>query len=280
MTDCLKTQLKEAVQNDNLDFLGEMKVYITKKGSNKPTIQLKPVNVQNPVTIRPISGSFSIDGIIYTTKTSITVNKNIVSESDNLVLSISKYYIKEITPISVLQNEVAFSLDDLKYSMIEGAIWNSFDVTGNIESFPKNQCAVVNILNTSIIGDIKDLDILGCTMFSPNDKMTGSMSDYGKVNISEYLNLASATVTGSVEDFVAQKAASGELRINQLLRKATFGGNIYTVDMCWLEWADNKIAVYTGANTKAECTTVYCKGYTQQEAESAFSGKTIVRVDA
>ena len=41
-----------------------------------------------------------------------------------------------------------------------------------------------------------------------------------------------------------------------------------------------QIAVYAGATSVENCPRVYCKGYTQQEAESEFSGKTIIRVDA
>jgi hypothetical protein len=119
-------------------------------------------------------------------------------------------------------------------------------------------------------------------------KVSGVLSDLSKMVSLITIGL-SENISGTTESFVSGQITNGRstvtysnaIRIDSLLRCCTFGGNNYNQAYAFVTWESaSKIAIYSGASTISDCTTVYTKGYTAEEAASAFAGKTIVRVDA
>ena len=155
-------------------------------------------------------------------------------------------------------------------------ILDSQEVTGDIS----------DLINEGSINHLTTLDLQGCL------KVTGTASDLGKfVNATE-LSVLYTKITGNIEDIVASQIAGGvssrnasnALYSNACLGQFEFGGVKHTGPKFGygrITWeSSSKIAVYSGGLSLAACTTVVCKGYTQAEAETAFPGKEIVRVDA
>ena len=129
---------------------------------------------------------------------------------------------------------------------------------------------------------------------SGNKRVFGSIESLVKLTNLTTLILADAyanAFTGSIENFVAGQIANGRTQVTTqnkifcpwILTYATFGGNYYTSQGgMWLTWESaSKIVIYYSlTSTFNDYIRVYTKGYTQAEAEAAFPGKAIVRVDA
>lgn len=135
-------------------------------------------------------------------------------------------------------------------------------ITGNISSLNKASVKNINFQDASVSGQIDSLTDVGANA----------------LNLNFYNNI----VGGSVEGFVGSKAVpSAPIYMLRLVQYATFGGETRTEVHCHLGWeSSSKIYVLAGSDTASSCTKVYCKGYTQSEAEIKWPGKTIVRVDA
>lgn len=189
-------------------------------------------------------------------------NENQIVEIDN------KYCIKKLTPnVNAHRYYLSINVDSLKYSQ-ELEYINSI-LTGNISSLSGTDLTILyGIDSHSLFGDIAEISDLS--------------------NIEE-LAISNTSVSGSVESFVKGQINAGRtvpsnpLYCIGLLSQITFGGNNYGNygDAMCLTWQSaEKIVVGKGNRVLSNCTTIYTKGYTQQEAEAEWPGKTIVRVDA
>lgn len=149
----------------------------------------------------------------------------------------------------------------------------------------------VNNPESQVEGDIANFtNSVGITYLNlMSSKASGNIDSLGKLTSATELNLYNNIIGGSVEGFVSAQVSNGRssvttsnpIRMFRVLQYATFGGSKRSAFWCFVTWESaSKIAVLEGEETISACTNVYTKGYTQQEAEVAFPGKTIVRVDA
>ena len=113
-------------------------------------------------------------------------------------------------------------------------------------------------------------DLSEVQMYSPN--VIGELKDIGHL-----IKLSSINFNGC-----SSVTASSPISMYSCLTYLTFNGNTYSEGTgSYLTWqSESKIALYAGGEPISSCTKVYTYGYTQQEAEAAFPGKTIIRVDA
>jgi hypothetical protein len=171
-------------------------------------------------------------------------------------------------------NNLIGNLADVKQSRLNELVTlnvQSSQVEGSLDLFSNGSLIRLGVNNcVNITGTIETL---------PHKKLMSSTSIY------------KSGVTGSIDAYVAsiieEGQTSGYKSVMGALTQLTFNGvkqdvsGISNIANCWIYWFnDGKIYVLTGGDTTANATHVFCKGYTQQEAEAAFSGKTIVRVDA
>jgi hypothetical protein len=119
--------------------------------------------------------------------------------------------------------------------------------------------------------------------------ITGSFDSIGKIPSVMEISADKAVGLGTLEGFVNQRIAHGQASVTEssplnwtyVLQNVTFGGSRHNCGFAYVTWeSSSKIAVYEGANRIENYKRIYCKGYTQQEAEAKWPGKTIVRVDA
>lgn len=153
------------------------------------------------------------------------------------------------------------------------------------------QLTDIQLLLTGISGSVDMLtDIPNLVSLNIENCLgvTGNFASLAKFKNLNYLYVDVTGVIGSVEDFAEEWVknnpnVSNIIMVYRALRYFTFGGSKYTDETsnCYFKITSaSKIAVYAGATSVENCPRVYCKGYTQQEAESEFSGKTIIIVDA
>lgn len=142
------------------------------------------------------------------------------------------------------------------------------------------QCQLEKLTTLSDLGEVQ--------MYSPN--VIGELKDIGNLIKLSSVNFNGCSVGGDIIDFVSAQVANGRSSITASspismysgLSYLTFNGNTYSENTgSFLTWQSaSKIALYAGGEPISSCTKVYTYGYTQQEAEAAFPGKTIIRVDA
>ena len=282
----LVTKLKGSVSLD-LPRLGELMLHIGNEsvqqgGSN--TLQIQMVSGQESVIRVDGTGSFGTTNgsYIYNKSNHYTLSSNSLT---TLYFNSGEYnvYIGNKDNISQIRLGVAdqdmksivsMNLLDCRYlsSLVQLRLTNSLSV-GNVD----------NCLDNSILQNLLKI------YFTQSPGITGNFSTLGNFNLTE-IDLRSSGVTGTVEGFVAAQVARGKTTSSQItvvpitlgysLRNITFGGlNIQTKTSLIWEDSGAKIALYGGDDASA--STVYVKGYgTQEQAEAAFPGKTVVRVDA
>lgn len=276
MANCLKTQLKSSVQDENLPVFNALTVHI-KPGTvdiNRRFI----IVAQNPAKAYVVG-----NGYINTVYENLETEKKKEVTLNNYP-SVNSIYLSNGTYDVVIENKYGFTrfeCGSFMNNVIEGV--SSFKYLENIVTF--------SFVNGSLSGGIEELSGLTAlnSLYLENNNIYGDLSSLGTlINITS-LQLFSNNISGLLEEFVRNQINSGRssvdtshsINCNHILKYATFGGNHYNETYCYLVWESiNKIAVYAGASGISNCTKVYCKGYTQEEAEAAFSGKTIVRVDA
>lgn len=218
----------------------------------------------------------------------------------------NKYNIRwfKYDTISQLNHSVfSFNLCDIAFStgMTEFNVNNS-DVNGNIRELSKLiNLEKLNLVNTSgIQGRLSDMgssvinNIQSIKVSSTKSEksIVAYLNDInGAINLREFAADPIANA-GEITTFVsAQKAAGKTVRtiedalyVYGISNSLTFNGvNINTQNNAiHITWDNsNRIVVYADVfATPSSAPTVYTKGYSQSEAEAAFSGKTIIRVDA
>lgn len=312
---CLKTQLKGIVDNDNLNILGQVKLKSISLASQSHSFKLmsiRPLLVKTTGTLR-ISNESE-----YTLSPDIDYSFTISGEGDLIITD--KYAIKELYSSGV---NLTLDLADISYldAATKFDIRTSNNVTGDISKF-LNSCPSIkefavasnkaygklsdvkaSILAqlTSLVvsspdvegdiflfngGDLINLSVGNCPKFTGNINLLPNKGTFGLIAI------YNSGITGSLDEFVASSIAAGRTTINNMsmngaITQLTFNGSkqdvssILTNNPCFVSWDNTgKISVKTGAWSAAGCTHVFCKGYTQEEAAEAFPGKTIIRVDA
>lgn len=311
---CLVTKLKGVVDNDNLDVFGQVKLHLSPKaGAQNPWVKFSftkfhrltctdtltlngnaqyEVAANNLVTCT-VSGS---GYLVIDDKYSLSYFE---SSGVDVVFDIAKLTYTEITKCSINSSPVTgdfVAFLNNNQSLTEVDMWSN-QITGDLSEVKPS---VLNGLTILKLGSDK---IYGtCGMFNASSLLflgvnncknfTGTVESLpNKQNIVR-LEIYNSGVTGSIDAYVASAISSGLTSKTNLdfvgaLTQLTFNGakqdvsGISNVGSCFVSWdANGKISVATGAYSTASVTHVFCKGYTQQEAEAAFPGKTIIRVDA
>lgn len=170
------------------------------------------------------------------------------------------------------------------------------EVTGKSIGFTSTNIRILTIAgNHNVEGNLAELPTMqDCTLFDVNDSpnITGNVAQLAEFPLETGLNIYLSGITGSIEDLVSAYISKGsgyesyegkDLRLLPVYSNLTFGGNHYNtkVQYTFLSWESaSKIWLAGGASSYASCTYIWCKGYTQEEANAKWPGKTIVRVDA
>lgn len=194
----------------------------------------------------------------------------------------------------------------------------SLNMTGNISSFSNLVNLNELVLNTKVVGDISSFSNLvnieyinadysivtgDIAVFNNavnitqllflNSKVSGNIQSLDALTNANEINMYNNIVGGSLDSFVSGQVANGRTSVSatnaiympRVIQYASFGNaepgdiNEYHCHVIWV--SASQIAVYAGGETIETSPRVYCKGYgTQEQAESAFSGKTVTRVDA
>ena len=253
MGNCLKTQLKESVNNSNLLELNWL--YFQLKALENPsqsTLQFTFNGVNKITTLNGAKFVLNYADINDNTKYLDTVSYNVPTNVTLYFVNISgickvynKYGIRGIlTPeMDDIAHIVNFNIDDLKYSSIGTLRAESRTFSGDFNLLGKQ---------TALTGNILQFDIF-------HSQIKGTIEGF----VNEAMKVNRTNTSG--------------INIKGLPYNATFMGHSIadigglTGTLIWEN--NNKIAVYGSSK-------VYTKGYTQAAAEAAFPGKTIVMVDA
>lgn len=311
-TNCLVTKLKSVVDNNQLLPIGYFRLR-AKSISGTYTAQ----NARLQVTIKngetctistPNGGYFalSFEGLNANRLTTytITANSAIVGSStvilyfanaDYDILISNKYNIRILAGDVSTRMVVTGDINDLKFSDSIELLTVNNDWVGELSSLSnKPNLTELSMERTSVYGNINSLQNntrLTRLVINRATNIYGNIDDLGKLtSLVTFFAADVAGIGGTIDGFVAGQINSGKTTsttaLTQIFRGlsfATFNGHIYGTEnsYCYVSWESaSKIAVYAGADGYTNCPRVYCKGYTQEEAESKWSGKTIIRVDA
>ena len=165
MGKCLITKLNGSVSNDKLPKLGEMRFYFKKEDrySNVLNHGIYLTFAEN-TTISVVGGNFvdktDSSNLGTTLSFDAGVPKSVFVSNENCYISVNKYLLLGINPISGETKSVCyFSIDDLKYSSKINKIYSySSQVTGDIANL-KNLTALtyLNLSDSQVTGDIANL---------------------------------------------------------------------------------------------------------------------------
>jgi hypothetical protein len=172
------------------------------------------------------------------------------------------------------------------------------NISGNISNISGNSnLTYLACMDSGVSGSINSISSLTKLerLHIGNSGIGGDFGSLGAMTVLKNVNIENISLTGTIESFVyGQCHASSNPRTSlptssainiygPLLPHVTFGGKNYEgISFHLLSWeSETKIAIGYGSTTFANCQTVYCKGYgTQEQAEAAFPGKNVIRVDA
>ena len=259
MGNCLKTQLKEVVNNDNLVTLNTLR-FLVKQLSN-------PTN--NTQTFRIVGSPIEVPESY-----PMTDSEHLANGNYDVTLS-NKYDITQITcaDAAALKGSIA----EFKY------------ITGLQRLIYINNSNNETLVNRKY-GDLSDLSALTnlVALFLSNTAVSGDISNLGAMKKCKNISLPSS-VSGSIEGFVAKRCLAGATQDSiQLIipnkSDVTFGYENLAA-FYRLVWESNtRIAYYN--NEIINATTVAVMGYTEQEiiANRAgtgsldWSGKTVIDV--
>lgn len=205
MGDCLKTQLKETVANNNIRKMDEFPVYF-KNASNVLFGGKYVINyTDSPVTIR------LGDGLTSVATSRAHVFK--ISGTGTLFIPQKKY-------ISILQCETANGCD-MKYSDLKYlSTLKTLSTTGNCSTMTLSELSTLVSLTiitstdwTHLTGDIKDLYspgwLLSVLNLSTAKSITGDFKYLGRFTNITNIRITSTPITGSIENFVAVQRGIG-----------------------------------------------------------------------
>lgn len=161
-------------------------------------------------------------------------------------------------------------------------------------SFVKSSSLVYLYLDgNDLKGNISELPTLNSLTNLTIDcakNIKGTATNLANFPVACSIDIHGSGITGSIEDLVSALIAKGNatydgknLRTLPVFDTLTFGGQHWGTgaQYTFLSWESaSKIWLSCLGTTLQTCTKVFCKGYTQVEAEAKWPGKTIVRVDA
>lgn len=305
--ECLVTKLKGVVNNDNLMELGSLRVKVIPTGepdrladrtltmvitgTETATLSVIPSSVKSGGHFNTVNdGTYPLTSTVFTPE----INQTLYFEPGEYALKMTnKYNIVGVVAGAFYGSVISLDIADIKYSKI-----NSFELV----SLTSPEADIDNIslwygvgkcvLPGSVYGDITNLgdkllnagggscnltilDIQRCS------NVFGSINSLGKTSVQIIWLNPTQQITGSIEEFVSNKVDGGhtsDCTINRGLRLLSFGGVTHSdgPESGAIHWeSKDKISVYNQSSS-----IVYTKGYTQAEAESAYPGYTIIRVDA
>ena len=247
MVNCLKTQLKEAISNDSLDKLGEIKLVCS---LSDPTIYIC-ADTANKVLLKATGGtlngnaemyagtegndSYTISGssaepvlITANPKYNITKLSSVIPTkgiSDLAYLGLQYFYFDNATFDASFVSKYKIDINGFKdfndksklraFSCLipsaEASLSNI--VSGNIESFSGfTSIVVVNFDNTNVEGDVESLASLTTlkrVLFTNCAGITGDISNLGTLTSLNTLGAHGSTLYGTLESFVQAQRSSG-----------------------------------------------------------------------
>ena len=277
MENCLETKLKSAVQNDNLDTLYSFNINVDRTALNGNYLKLR-INGTS-ITVRAKGNGHiatSIEGLTLDPQTSLEIN----SLTDIFISNDTDFKVNIDKKNTLIELEIRVVKSDGSDVSARTPVVNAFDFT-QVKTFAA--CNKVELFKTAYGNLLSIKDNTNLTyVYVAYTNVTGSILNIPTSVDAIYVH--NTGVSGSLEDFVSARVSAGQTSKNIICNisnsEVTFGGQNYSI--LRVAWDDNgnKIVGYNNRNP-ASATTVYCKGYsTQSEAEAAFPGKTVIRVDA
>lgn len=253
MGNCLKTQLKENVNNDNLLKIGEIVFTATKFSISNQNLENFTATILSDNTF--VGGSTSYVGS--------SIGQTLLAEQKPTTISIvSKYKITHFE-IDATNNETIFNADNFQYctallslSLLSGADNSNMVITGNlatvINTSPLVNILLQNALLNTTVGSIftKELTTIDNVVFAGlYNKIThvpNEFSELSKLTSATVINIWDSALMGSFEDFVIKSRFtygknSGNLKLRNNSAEITFGGvTAYpSWDDYFLIWAPN-----------------------------------------
>lgn len=322
MEKCLVTKLKNVINNDSLQKVGELHIQV-KRSDVAPNQYTAGINLRNgnAFEVRATNGAYFTEA--YNTGehlTSISIPANTTKEIF-IGNANGDIFIGEKYTLVYLGNEYAknttflyMDVDELKYSDNINIIGIGKGLKGNLSvlfdktmltrlaensmdsesiAFTSTGFVVLDISKSSAKGNLLELPTMNnLTILRINNStnIKGTSADLAKFPITSIISLNGSGVTGAIEDLVEAYITKGistyegkNLYDLPVYQNLTFGGRHYAtgVQYTYLSWESaNKIWLAGGATVYDNCPNIWCKGYTQEEANAKWPGKTIVRVDA
>lgn len=278
---CLLTKLKGTVNNDNLPIYETLVVeHIAVTTTADLFILYANDGISMIIDSDEITEVFDVSNNAHALPW--TINFTVASNYSQIVR------VKQKGKLKIKSKYALNGIDSLNKGNIHVSLLSDFAY--------KNSPVSANYLklgNSNVSGDIsilaentpalQEINLQECS------KVTGTASDLGAFTNATVLTILHTQITGSIEEFVAAQIAHGRTSVddanniysNAILGQLTFGGSTHVASYGRITWESaSKIAVYTGAEALTNCTHVYCKGYTQEEATAKWPDLDVLRVDA
>lgn len=295
MGNCLKTQLKEVVNNDNLSKFNELLIHCSSvEDTSNVNYNYFYLGVKEPVTITVVgNGYFVFDGEDITDpskqRTTYTGPSAVFRLANgNYKLAISNKYVVSVlnTNLNSGGERVAkVNFNDLSYIL---GMTNLGMIAINSENWKiiKNLSLLSIFMSANTYGDVADLPGQDFTnlIINGGTSITGDFAELGtklsSVNAKCYFN--GTSITGNIESFVDNARNKDVTTANYYLyglSQIYFGGSLIQSSYGnRLYFDSSKICVYNG-NTLEDSTVICAKGATQAEIDAwKQAGKTVVVV--
>ena len=289
MGNCLKTQLKESVQNENLSKLNELKVSIPSLGSQQ-VMYVK--GIERVVAYGDGYFSLTNGGEHKTDATIIPSNLTALYIPEGIEFKLGLYSKYELITLS-------------------GSSLNEYKTTGQYNLSDVKYCTELQYLTITGIGDIKDLanntelinlcigngatgdiaHLSGCTKLSTfncnESDVYGRIDSISSMIKLNNIGLINTRVTGKVEDFVAAQIlatrTTGNINWQGIMKNLSFGNmpagsGATQYAPYYLKW-ESASKIWIEGVLSPHTNNIWCMGYTQSEAETKWSGKNIATVD-
>lgn len=260
-TNCLKTQLKAVVNNDNLDKFGAVKLMFDADTSANTIFTIS--------TVAPVVCEVFGDNCYFTLNntnvgTKITVNSsvknyyNIVHNGPYYVI-IDNYYGLKVFDTSITRYEMCIPIKKMNYLDSNLAVLSTRALYGNLSDCNKTFRSITELyywdLN-HIKGDIKTIADIA--------------PEVEKIRFENNVNNA---VTGDLKDLITGFIANGRTSENKVTI-ALFQPSIYFFGVAksylmnaTLTWESSTKALLVNNNTVASYNVILAKGYTTEEMD-------------
>ena len=207
MNKCLVTKLNEAVDNNELLRIGELRFSIKEINNPTSSTQSFSLSVDNPVTLEIIGDGYFTDSSLSKNNGKTIKSYNgetvYVSNSNVQVAVLGKYNITNILKTNEWTNKF-IDIEMLTYCLNLGTLKFPINAktTGDISCLAKlTELQFLHLYNTNIYGDISSLkDLVSLEeLYFQNTKVTGDVSNLSKlVNLKKF---ASGKLSGDISNF-------------------------------------------------------------------------------